>query len=66
VATTHELSCEASPAGLLFECLDGAAGASSSSGPPGKLTVIDRGDQFAQHRGSHSDLTFAEPTIYRP
>ena len=64
MATTHELSCEASPAGLLFECLDGCGRRLVVERTTGKLTVIDHGDQFARHRGSHSDLTFAEPTIY--
>jgi hypothetical protein len=27
--------------------------------------VIDRGDQYAQHRGSHSDLSLAPPSITR-
>ena len=63
MATTHELSCEASPAGLLFECLDGCGRRLVVERTTGKLTVIDHGDQFARHRGSHSDLTFAEPTI---
>ena len=64
MATTHELSCEPSPAGLLFECLDGCGRRLVVERATGKLTVIDHGDQFARHRGSHSDLTFADPTIY--
>jgi hypothetical protein len=64
VATTHELSCEASPAGLLFECLAGCGRRLVVERATGKLTVLDRGDQFAQHLGSHSDLALAEPTIY--
>ena len=63
MATTHQLSYEASPAGLFFECTDGCGRRLVVERATGKLTVIDRGDQFAQHRGSHSDLTLAEPTI---
>jgi hypothetical protein len=64
VATTHQLSCEAGPAGLLFECLDGCGRRLVVEQATGKLTVLDRGDQFARHHGSHSDLALGEPTIY--
>jgi hypothetical protein len=63
VGTTHQLRCETSPAGLLFECLDGCGRRLVVERATGKLTVIDRGDQFALHHGSHSDLVLADPTI---
>ena len=63
MAETHLLSCEASPAGLLFECLDGCGRRLVVERATGRLTVVDRGDQFARHRGSHSDLALSEPTI---
>jgi hypothetical protein len=59
----HELSCTPSPAGLVFECLAGCGRRLVVDRATGSLTVIDRGDQYAQHRGSHSDLTLAEPHI---
>ena len=63
MAPTHQLSCEASAAGLLFECLDGCGRRLVVERSTGKLTVLDHGDQFAQHRGSHSDVALGDPTI---
>jgi hypothetical protein len=63
VPPTHELSCVAVAAGLLFECVAGCGRRLAVDRSTGRLTVIDKGDQFATHRGSHSDLTMAVPTI---
>jgi hypothetical protein len=59
----HELSCTATPAGLTFECLAGCGRRLVVDRETGGLTVINRGDQYAQHRGSHSDLSLAPPSI---
>jgi hypothetical protein len=59
----HELSLTPSPAGLVFECLDGCGRRMVVERQTGVLTVIDRGDPFAQHRGSHSDLSMSVPIV---
>ena len=59
----HELSCTPSPAGLVFACLDGCGRRMVVQRETGALTVIDRGDPFAQHRGSHSDLRLSAPAV---
>lgn len=58
----HELSLTPSPAGLVFLCLDGCGRRMVVERQTGKLTIIDRGDPFAQHRGSHSDVSISAPT----
>jgi hypothetical protein len=59
----HELSLTPSPAGLVFECLDGCGRRMVVQRQSGALTIIDRGDPYAQHRGSHSDLSMAAPAV---
>jgi hypothetical protein len=63
MAEFHELSCTPYPAGLVFECLDGCGRRLVVERETRALTIIDRGDQFARHRGAHSDLDLAGPTL---
>ncbi len=58
----HRLSCTAAPAGLLFECLDGC-GRRLVVDRDGALTILDRGDPYALHRGAHSDLSLGTPRL---
>jgi hypothetical protein len=59
----HELSLTTSRAGLVFECRDGCSRRMVVERQTGALTIIDRGDPFAQHRGSHSDLSMSAPIL---
>jgi hypothetical protein len=63
VSEFHELSLTTSPAGLVFECVDGCSRRMVVERQTGGLTIIDRGDPFAQHRGSHSDLSMSVPIV---
>ena len=53
---THRLQVTSSPAGLLFECADGCGRRLVVDRRIGGLTVIDKGDQFARHAGSHGEV----------
>jgi len=59
MTTTHQLQCTASPNGLLFECVEGCGRRVAVDGVSGRLTVIDRGDPLALHRGSSGGLDLA-------
>jgi hypothetical protein len=59
----HEMSCTPYPAGMVFECLEGCGRRLVVERETRKLTIIDRGDQFARHRGSHSDLEMSGPNV---
>lgn len=52
---THRLQVTPSPAGLLFECVDGCGRRIALDNRTG-LTVIDRGDQFARHVGANGGV----------
>jgi len=55
MAGFHELRFTSSPGGLLAECQDGC-GRRLVVDRSGVLTVIDRGDVYALHRGSTGDV----------
>ncbi|MDT4979996.1 MAG: hypothetical protein QOG07_1875 [Pseudonocardiales bacterium] len=59
----HELSLSTGPAGLVFACVDGCSRRMVVERRTGVLTIIDRGDPYAQHRGSHSDLSMSAPSV---
>jgi hypothetical protein len=59
----HRLECTVSPAGLLFECADGCNRRLVVDRSSGELTVIDRGDPFALHRGSVGDVVLDLPRL---
>jgi hypothetical protein len=63
VADFHELHLTTSPAGLLFECVEGCGRRLVVDRVSGGLTIIDRGDPLATHRGSHSDLSLSLPAL---
>jgi hypothetical protein len=54
--TTHRLHVTPSPGGLLFECADGCGRRLAVDRSTGGLTVIDKGDQYAQHAGSSGGI----------
>jgi hypothetical protein len=53
---THRLQVTSSPSGLLYECADGCGRRLAVDRWSGALTVIDKGDQFAQHSGSIGEV----------
>jgi hypothetical protein len=56
----HQLSCEVSPAGLVFTCdEDGCGRRLVIDRQRGRMVVIDRGDRYALHRGSVGGVTLA-------
>ena len=59
----HLLVGSSHPGGLLFECEDGCGRRLVVDRVSGELTVIDRGDLLALHRGSMGDVELAMPTI---
>ena len=63
MTTTHQLQCTATPNGLLFECLEGCGRRVAVDGVSGSLTVIDRGDPMALHRGSSDGVDLAPPRL---
>ncbi|MEV4263453.1 hypothetical protein [Kribbella sp. NPDC049584] len=56
MARTHRMDCTVSPAGLLFECLDGCGRRVVVDGMSGDLTIIDHGDRTALHRSSNGGV----------
>ena len=59
----HTLSCTESPAGFLYECTTEGCGRRLVVDRAGEMTVIDRGDQWAAHRGSSGGVDLASPTV---
>lgn len=59
----HLLVGSSHPGGLLFECEDGCGRRLVVDRVSGALTVIDRGDLLALHRGSMGDVAMTMPTI---
>lgn len=65
MAGFHELRLTASPGGILFECEDGC-GRRLVVDRQGAMTVIDRGDPYALHRGAADDVELATPGVVPP
>lgn len=63
MADTHRLRLTSDPAGLLFECQDGCGRRLVVDRESGALTTIERGDPYALHRGSHTDVALAMPIV---
>jgi len=59
----HELRCTPSPGGLVFECVEGCGRRLVVDRVRGELTVIDRGDPLALHRGSVGGVELALPAV---
>jgi hypothetical protein len=60
----HELHGSTHPGGLLFECEDDSCGRRLViDRDRGDLTVLDRGDPYAVHRGSVGGVELAQPTV---
>ena len=62
----HRLQVTPSPAGLLFECVDGCGRRLAVDRRSGGLTVIDKGDQFASHSGAHGEVALGPASIEQP
>lgn len=60
--TMHRLELTTSPAGMFFECVDGCSRRLTVD-RDGTLTVIDRGDPWALHRGGTPDIGLDPPTV---
>jgi hypothetical protein len=64
VTEFHSLSCEVTPAGLLFECdVIGCGRRVGIDRATREFVVIDRGDPLALHRGSIGGIELAAPTV---
>jgi hypothetical protein len=57
------MQCTSSPGGLVFECAEGCGRRLVVDRVRGELTVIDRGDAGALHRGSIGGVEMAAPTV---
>jgi hypothetical protein len=57
----HRLDVTSSAAGLTFECAEGC-GRRLVVDRHGSLTVIDRGDPSALHRGGTPDIALSPPS----
>ncbi len=62
MAAYHQLRLSASTGGVLFECEDGC-GRRLVVDRGGSLTVIDRGDPYALHRGAADGVELGAPAI---
>ncbi len=62
----HRLGCTTSPAGLLFECVDGCGRRLVIDRRRGEMVVIDHGDREALHQGSVGGVELAPLTIRQP
>jgi hypothetical protein len=62
----HRLVGSSHPGGLLFECEDGCGRRLIVDRTSGQLTVLDRGDQMALHRGSMGGAYLATPVVSQP
>lgn len=60
----HRFLVTTSTNGLLFECEQGC-GRRLVVDRAGRMTVLDRGDQLALHRGSTGDLELGRPTLHQ-
>jgi len=65
MAEFHQLRITSSTGGLLLECEQGC-GRRLVVDRDGALTVIDRGDEYALHRGNTDDIELAGPTVSQP
>jgi hypothetical protein len=61
----HRLRITTTAGGFLFECAEGC-GRRLVVDRAGVLSVIDRGDAFALHRGGTADLELAVPGVTQP
>ncbi|RZU15797.1 hypothetical protein EV645_3335 [Kribbella rubisoli] len=57
------MECTASPAGLLFECLDGCGRRVVVDGVSGELTIVDHGDRTALHQGSNGGVKLTATNV---
>jgi hypothetical protein len=62
----HRLVGSSHPGGLLFECEDGCGRRLIVDRTSSQLTVLDRGDQMALHRGSMGGAYLATPVVSQP
>ncbi|WP_371407600.1 hypothetical protein OHA10_19140 [Kribbella sp. NBC_00662] len=57
------MECTASPAGLLFECLDGCGRRVVVDGVSGDLTIVDHGDRTALHQSSNGGVKLTSTSV---
>lgn len=65
MAEFHQLRVTPSSGGLLFEC-EQDCGRRLVVDRTGTLTVIDRGDEYALHRGNTGDIELAVSALSQP
>jgi hypothetical protein len=62
----HRLSASSHPGGLLFECDDGCGRRLVVDRTSGDLTIVDRGDLTALHRGAIGGVELTAPIVSQP
>jgi hypothetical protein len=62
----HRLVGSSHPSGLLFECEEECGRRLVVDRTSGALTVLDRGDELALHRGSMGGVELAAPVVTQP
>lgn len=62
----HRLVGSSHPGGLLFECEDGCGRRLVVDRSSGELTIVDRGDLTALHRGAIGGVELAAPIVSQP
>jgi hypothetical protein len=65
MAEFHQLRITPSTGGLLLECEQGC-GRRLVVDRNSTLTVIDRGDEYALHRGNTGDIELSAPAVSQP
>jgi hypothetical protein len=63
---SHAFKVTSTPGGLLYECDAECGRRLAVDRRTGALTVIDRGDQYAQHNGSIGDVQLAPIAVNQP
>jgi hypothetical protein len=63
MARTHRMECTHSPAGLVFECLDGCGRRVVIDAAGGDLTIIDHGDRSVLHHASSGGVELSSTTV---
>jgi hypothetical protein len=62
----HRLVGSSHPGGLLFECAEECGRRLIVDRTSGELTILDRGDLMALHRGSMGGVDLAMPDVTQP
>lgn len=62
----HRLVGSSHSGGLLFECEEECGRRLIVDRTSGELTILDRGDQLALHRGAMGGVELTTPTVTQP